>query len=219
MKVVNKYITLIRKDLLIDYRNSFSISSVLLYVFATVYIIYTSFFNIKGKEWNTLFWIVFLFISVNALIRTFNQEHGNRNLYYYQLVSANHIYITKLIYNTFILVILSLIEYLFFIIFAGNVVRDLSLFLSCLLLASVGFATVFTFVAAIGSKSGNNQLMTAILGFPCIIPILLVILKISANALGLMQDTDLSSDILILISIDVILIGISLLLFPYLWRE
>lgn len=217
--MVNKYITLIKKDLLIEFRNSFSISSVLLYVFATVYIIYTTFFNFQRKEWNTLFWVVFLFISVNALIRTFNQEHGNRNLYYYQLVSATQIYTTKLIYNTFILFTLSLIEYIFFIIFAGNMVRDLSLFFLCLALASIGFSAVFTFVAAIGSKSGNNQLMTAILGFPCIIPILLVLLKISANALGLMQDTDLTSDILILVSIDVILIGISLLLFPYLWRE
>ena len=214
-----RILALFKKDLLIEFRNTFSLSSVILYVLATVYIIYTSFINIQSNVWNVIFWIVFLFVSVNALIRTFQQEHGNRNLYYYQIASPVEVFIAKLLYNILTLLLLGLLTWLMFSFITGNRVRDFGLFSLCLLLGSIGLASVFTFVAAIGTKTGNSQVLTAILGFPCIIPILLVLLKLSANALGLINDTAYTTDLIILVSIDVILIGISVILFPYLWRE
>lgn len=216
---MQRIIALFKKDLLVEFRNTFSLSSVILYVLATVYIIYTSFLNLQTNVWNVIFWIVFLFVSVNALIRTFNQEHGNRNLYYYQIASPVEVFIAKLLYNILTLIILGLLTWLMFAFITGNRVRDFRLFGLCILLGSIGLSAVFTFVAAIGTKTSNSQVLTAILGFPCVIPILLVILKLSANAVGLINDTAYLTDVLILLSVDVILIGISVLLFPYLWRE
>lgn len=216
---MNKIKALLGKDLLVEFRNTFSISSVLLYVCASIYVIYASFINIQPQVWNVLFWIVFLFISVNALIRTFNQEQGSRTLYYYQLAAPVHVLIAKLVYNTIMLFVLGLLSYFFFAIVAGNPVRNFGLFILCIGMGSIGFASVFTFVAAIGAKTGNGQVLTAILGFPCVLPILLVNLKLSANALALIQDTAYTTDIIILVSIEVILVAVSIILFPYLWRE
>jgi heme exporter protein B len=59
----------------------------------------------------------------------------------------------------------------------------------------------------------------AILSFPIIIPIILTLIKLSANALRLMQDTAVWKDIATLLAIDLILISMTFFLFPFLWRD
>ena len=59
----------------------------------------------------------------------------------------------------------------------------------------------------------------AILGFPVIIPILVTLIKLSANALGLITDTAYTEDIFILLAIDAILVALSFILFPFLWKD
>jgi heme exporter protein B len=216
---VNKIFILVKKDLTSELRNAHSISSVILYVFATVYIIYSSFINIQANNWNVLFWIVFLFVSVNALTKSFDQENSNKGLYYYQLAHPVYIFGAKVIYNIILLMILGTLTFIVFAFIAGNPVRDFPLFALTLLLASIGFSSIFTFISALGAKSGNSHMLTAILGFPCVIPVLLELLKLSANSLALINDTAYTTDILILVSIDVILLALSFVLFPFVWRE
>jgi heme exporter protein B len=59
----------------------------------------------------------------------------------------------------------------------------------------------------------------AVLGFPIIIPMLLVIIKISKNSIdGL--DREISYEpMLVLLAINLIAAALSYLLFPYLWRS
>ncbi|MBK8843645.1 MAG: heme exporter protein CcmB [Saprospiraceae bacterium] len=216
---MNKIFILVKKDLTSELRNAHSISSVILYVFATVYIIYSSFINIQANNWNVLFWIVFLFVSVNALTKSFDQENSNIGLYYYQLAHPVYIFGAKVIYNIILLMILGTLTFIVFAFIAGNPVRDFPLFALTLLLASIGFSSIFTFISALGAKSGSSHMLTSILGFPCVIPVLLELLKLSANSLALINDTAYTTDILILVSIDVILLALSFVLFPFVWRE
>lgn len=216
---MKKVLLLVKKDLLSELRNAHAISSVLLYVFATVYIIYSAFLNIQAQNWNILFWVIYLFVSVNALIRSFDQENSSKTLYYYQLAGPVHIYVAKFLYNTILLLILGLLTLVLFSFVAGSPVRDYPLFLLSLLLAAIGFSSIFSFISAIGAKSGNSHLITAILGFPCVIPVLLELLKLSANSLGIINDTDFTTDIMILVTIDIILLSLSIILFPFIWRD
>lgn len=210
---------LVKKDFYAEWRNEHAISSVLLYVFATVYITYTAFINIPAQTWNVLFWIVYLFVSVNALIRSFDQENSTKALYFYQLAGPTSIFAAKFIFNTVLLWILGLLTLILFSFIAGSPVRDYPLFLLSIFLAGIGFATIFTFISAIGAKTGNSHLLTAILGFPCVVPVLLELLKLSANSIGLLNDTDFGTDILILSAVNAILLSMSFILFPYIWRD
>ena len=102
---------------------------------------------------------------------------------------------------------------------AGNPVRQMGMFVGAIFLGSVGFSITFTFVAAISAKADNNATLMAILSFPLVIPILMTLIKISANALGLINDTSIDQDILILLAIDLILVAMTFLLYPFLWRD
>jgi heme exporter protein B len=86
-------------------------------------------------------------------------------------------------------------------------------------LGSVGFSITFTFVSAISAKADNNATLLAVLSFPLVIPILMTLVKLSANAIGLINDTGVGQDLLILVAIDLILLGLTILLYPFLWRD
>lgn len=219
MNLFREIKTLIAKDLLLELRSRYAIGGILLYVFSTIFIVYTAFLNVQPQTWNALFWIIILFASVNAILKSFVQENSNRQLYYYSLVSPVAVILSKIVYNIILLLVLNLLTWLAFSFVAGNPVENSGQFFLALFLGSVGFSITFTFVSAISSKADNNATLMAILSFPLIIPILLTLIKMSANAVGFLQDTGINKDILILLAIDLMLLGMALVLYPFLWRD
>ena len=90
---------LLRKDLMLELRMGYALSGILLYVFSTVFIVFASFIQLPNTVWNILFWVVLLFASVNAIVKSFVQESGNRQLYYYSLVNPVSVLLAKMAYN------------------------------------------------------------------------------------------------------------------------
>ena len=72
-------------------------------------------------------------------------------------------------------------------------------------------------ISAIASKAGNNGTLMAILSFPVIIPVILVLIRLSKNAMDGIARSASYYNIGVLVAINAIVISTSLLLFPYLW--
>lgn len=219
MQIVRETILLIKKDLLLEWRQKYAIWGILLYVVSTVFIIYISTGTVRTPVWNILYWIIILFASVNAVLKSFVQENSQRQLYYYQLAHPIAIILSKIIYNIGLLFLLTILTYLAMIIVFENPVKRVGLFWLILFLASVGFSITFTFVSAIASKADNSSTLMAILSFPIVISILGTLMTLSANALGIIQDTAYLDNIYTLLAIDGILLGLALILFPFLWKD
>ncbi len=214
---------LIKKELVLEWRQKYAIGGVLLYVLSTIYIVYASFTQVDvqpdANVWNMLFWIIVLFTSINAITKSFVQESGKRQLYYYTLTSPTAMILSKMLYNSLILLLLNLLSYFAFRFVAGDPLRDAFPFFMALFLGSIGFSITFTFLSAIAVKANNSSTLMAILAFPVVIPILLTLIKLSSKALLLLPQTNIRKDILILIAIDLILLAVTFVLFPYLWRD
>jgi heme exporter protein B len=212
---------LLRKELVLELRMGYAISGILLYVLSTVFIVYSAFFQGVANPmlWITLFWIILLFASVNAIVKSFVQENGNRQLYYYTLLNPTAVIVSKMVYNITLLFLLSLLTWGALAFMVGNQINEFSGFLLALFLGSVGFSILFTFVAAISSKADNNSTLLAILSFPLVIPILMTLIKLSVSATGVLKDTSAIQDIGILIAIDLMLAGLALVLYPFLWKD
>lgn len=219
MNLITQVKTLIYKDVLLEWRSKYAINSILLYVVSTVFVCYQSFKSVDTSVWNTLFWIILLFAAINAMSRSFLQETGNRQMYYYNLVSPLAIILAKIIYNSFIMILMTGIAFVVYNLIFRTPIGNLPVYLLSILLGSISFATVFTMVAGISAKAGNNSTIMAILSFPVIIPLLIVLIKLSKSAAlgGLIAEN--WGDIAVLLAINVVTIAISLLLFPYLWRD
>ena len=210
---------LLQKDVLLELRSKYAISGILLYVCSTLFIVNIAFQNVQRESWNTLFWIIVLFASVNAILKSFLQENSSRQLYYYTLVNPLAIIISKFIYNIGLLLVLSLLTWAAFSFFAGSPVENNWQFFLALFLGSAGFAITFTFISAISAKADHSATLIAILGFPLVIPILITLIKISANAIGILQDTGIGKDVMILVAIDLLLLSMAFVLYPFLWRD
>lgn len=218
---MKEIIALIKKDFKIDWRQQNPITGILLYLFSTLFICYMSFQGmIKKDVWNALYWIILLFTSLNAVAKSFIQEEG-RTLYYYFTVKPIHIVISKLIYSFLYVFILALVSLFIYSILLGNPISNnkQGLYIMNLLLGVIGLSSSFTMISAISFRTSNRMVMMAVLGFPIVIPVL--ILSIS-NAKHIMEGfifQQIQGNIFSLLSVDVIIIALTFVLFPFTWKS
>ena len=214
---------LIEKEIRLEWRQRYALNGMILYIVSTVFVCYISFaLKTKGMEpitWKTLLWIILLFTAVNSITKSFTQERAGRQLYYYTLASPQGIIISKIIYNIVLLLALSLIGLFIYIVFLGNPVQNLLMYLTAVVLGAIGFSSTLTMVAGIASKAENTSTLMAVLSFPIILPMLSMLIRLSKNAMDGLEWNTSYDEILILLAIDAIVITISYLLFPFLWRS
>lgn len=74
-------------------------------------------------------------------------------------------------------------------------------------------------VSAIASKAGNNTTLVAILGFPILIPLLITTIRFSKNAMDGLAWSVSTHYIILLAALNLLVVTLAYLLFPYLWKE
>ncbi|HET7819161.1 MAG TPA: heme exporter protein CcmB [Bacteroidia bacterium] len=211
---------LIQKEFLIEWRQRYALAGIILYVVATVFISYLSFKNIiEVSVWNALFWTIVLFASINASAKSFLSESQGRLLYYYTLVSPQVFILSKIIYNGFLMLVLSLICFAFYSLFMGNIIPNIPLFLLIVVLGSLGLSSLLSMMSAIAAKAQNNFTIMAILAFPIIMPLLIVIIRLSMSVINGMDFYYNLKFFAVLFLLDIIIIILAYLLFPYLWKD
>ena len=221
---MNKYSSrqiwaLVKKDVLLETRQQYTFYGVLLYVASTVFVVYLSAGQPEEQTWNALFWIVQLFVSINAVAKSFLQDSRGRMLYYYTISGAVNYIIGKIIFNAVLMLIMSLLTLLIFTLLLGNPIIYFLQFVGISFLGGVGLSLVFTFLAAIAAKAQQQSALMAIMGFPIVIPQLLLLGKISSRAFSDALQGGWWQMVLLLVSLDILIILLSVILFPFLWKD
>lgn len=215
--------TLVKKELLIELRMKYALSGMVLYLVSSVFLGYITFnlgkVPINIPTWNVLFWIIMLFVATNSIAKSFIQESRERQLYYYTIASPQSVIISKIIFNSLLMIFLVLAGFLIYAILLGYPVADPVLFTVNLLMGAIGFSTSFTMISSIASKASNSGTLMAVLGFPIIIPMLLLLIKISNSAIEGLERSTAYDELITLTAIIIISITTSVILFPYLWRS
>lgn len=211
---------LIKKEFLLEFRQKASLGGMIVYVVATVFVSALSFSGkIHTHEWNALFWIILLFASVTVSSKSFLKESKGLGLYNYLYYSPRDFILAKIIFNMALMLIISLITLFFYIWFVGGVIQNFSLFFTTLTLSSTGFAGVLSLMSAIAAKANNNFALMSILSFPVLMPMLLVSIRISKQAIDGLSWSVSYDFLLILAALNVLVIMLANLLFPYLWND
>lgn len=219
MDVIKQIKFLLLKEITLEWRSKYTFSGLLLYVVSTIFVCYLSFRQIAPITWNALFWIIILFVSVNAVSKGFVYEGQGRQLYYYVLASPQAVILSKIIYHALLLLLLTTIALVFYTLVFNNPLGDPLLYLVSVLLGSLSFASVLTMISGIAAKANNSGTLMAILSFPVILPLLMVLIKLSKNAMDGLERSVSYKEIGVLMVINLIVVTASLLLFPYLWRD
>src|SRR5215213_11056334 len=115
--------TLIKKDLLLEIRQQYSFYGILLYIGATIFVLFNAMDEPESRVWNGLFWVIQLFICINAVAKSFLQESRGRMLYYQSITSPQNFILSKLLFNSLLMLLMSLLSLILFLLFLGNPVE------------------------------------------------------------------------------------------------
>ena len=218
--MMKRVFALLGKDILLEFRQKHTFYGILLYIASTIFVLYLSLDKTDAAVWNGLFWVIQLFICVNAVAKSFLQESRGRMLYFYSIASPVEFILAKLLYNLLLMVLMSLISLALFATFLDNPVSNMLLFTGIVVLGGMGISIVFTLMSAIAAKAQQNAALIAILGFPVILPQLMLLMRLSKTAFAeVFKEGALLQMTVLIAGLDVLVIGLALILFPYLWKE
>ena len=218
MNSIKHISTLIKKDLLLEIRQQYSFYGILLYIIATIFVLYMTIQEPEPKVWNGLFWVIQLFICINAVAKSLLQETRGRMLYFYSIVNPRDFVLAKLVFNSILMLLMSFLSIILFSLFLGNPIQKVPQFIGLVLLGGWSLSLVFTFLSAIAAKAQQNAAIMAILGFPIIIPQLMLLMSL-ANTVFTDKTGIAASTLLLIVMLDILVVMLAVILFPFLWKD
>ncbi len=211
---------LFTKDFKLELRSLQNLYGIIIYTISTVFVIYMSSGQPSSDQWNALFWITQLFIVVNAVVKSFVGEPQGRYLYYTGMVKPNEYLFSKIFINVLYMLILSSFSLLIFIFLLGNPIINGIQFWGISLLGGFGLSLVFTMLSAVASKARQQSSLIAILGIPIIIPQISLLLRLSKYGFGeVFKEGAVLQLTFLLIGLDCLVIIMSSILFPFIWKD
>lgn len=210
---------LLRLEFQQELKNLNGLFAHLLYLVASIFIIYLGVKKIHDPTmWIALFWILQLFVALNAATKSFNYSKG-RDLYLYTLTSPRAQILSKITFNSLYMIGMTIIGLALFRFLIGDANIPFIPF-SLIAIAGTGaLASLLTMMAAISFKVENNYTLLAILSLPLMIPILVLLINGSKLCLDVSSWEQILFQVLILIVLNIANITLSYILFPYLCRE
>ena len=205
---------------MLEFRQQHTFYGILLYVASTIFVLNLAMGKPDAVVYNGLFWMIQLFVCVNAVAKSFLQEGRGRMIYFHSITGPVEFIISKLIYSAIIMLLMTLVSLVLFMILLGNPIKDYLQFIGIASLGGFSLSLVFTLMAAIAAKAQQNAAIMAILGFPLIIPQLLLLIKLSKSAFGeVFREGALLQISLLLTGLNLMVIVLAIVLFPFLWKD
>ena len=223
-------VALLYKEILLEWKQKYSLNGLMLYAGSMAVVVALSLLGkfegsgeslllLKHRTWNVLFWLMMLFVAINSVAKSFLGAQEGQMQYLYGLVSARSVIISKSIYNCGLLFAIGLPTLAIHAFLGEAVIQHLGGYVYILFVGSFCFASVLTLVSAIASKAHNSGVLLAVLGFPLIIPVMLLLIKGSSQAMEGLDFTVVAKNVNLAFAIGIGGLGMSSVLFPFVWRE
>ncbi len=211
---------LTKNELQLEFRKKSDLSAIVFYNVASFYLI-SQLFNtaIHPFTWASLFILLQLFGSINAVAKSFIGDTKGKQLYYMQIASPIQLLASKTITSFLTLTLLSVISYLLSIFFFQNFISNYFQFALLLLLMNLFWAVLLTFLSAMAMKTNNGHTLLAVISLPLLIPFSNISIKLLKFCLDGIAFSVSSSYFLLLVLLIIIVAALSFLLFPYIWRD
>jgi len=210
---------IIAKDFTIDRRDKYSFLSSLLYLAAITFVVYKVFNNLNGPTRIGIFWILLVFTAINIVSHSFSYHSKKRKLLYYQLYKPEELIIAKIIANVIKLLIAGVILLGLQYIFSEEWIKNSSLFFMAYGLAVIGVVVILTLSSALSSYAQDQSALVSVLSLPLLIPILLIAMRVSLIADRMFVDTAVDNYLMMLLGIDILLISLTVIFIPIIWKS
>ena len=217
MSYLSALIEIFRKDLAAERRSREMLSSMLVFALLSVILFVFSFelsADLQKVTFAGTLWVSLCFAGTLGLTRSFSLERENNALAALLMspIDRSAIYFGKALANWFFMLLLAAI-----LVPAAAFFFNLDPFhwalLGVILLGTLGYSLVGTFLAAITSRLRNRELYLPLLLFPLIIPLLLAAIRATGALLNGGAAGELGTWLLLLAGYDILFMAVGLLLF------
>lgn len=175
--------------------------------------------HINAKIWNSLYWIILLFCTLQAISKNFLGVNRARWIYYNQLASPQTILWSKMIYGWMSMVLLTFANLLLFGFFMGFPIQHPATYFLNLILVIAGIASIFTLIGAIASKANQAGFLAPVLSLPVVLPLILVGMQASNKTLNPVMVSSVYNDIALVGTLDFLIVVLAVALFQPLWKD
>ncbi len=215
--IVNALFAQVKHDFLVEYRNWPQSLALLLFMWTIAYVIFRVRPEISMQEFNFVFWIILLLISINVAVRGMSHSGPGERLMLYTLVSPTIALISRIFFNVIYLLIVSLAFYFaMMMLFYPQISPDIK-YLTLVVSGASSIGVVLSFISAISRHVTGQNTAMSILSIPLLIPVVILLHGIGGNLL--MGNQLQGGKYVIILGITMMSAALSIILFPYIWRE
>ena len=175
--------------------------------------------RMRAETWAVMFWVLMLFVGITSVIGE-DQQKGQKERYMLHLLATPvEIYISKIIYQSLVLLILAFTQWLMMSVFFGDFLDFTAKSMLTLAIGAISLSTVFCFVSGVVSAAEKGSALATLLAFPIIIPSILLLIRMTYARMGLVEAEYFNQDIWSLMGLDALLLGMGLVLYPIIWKS
>jgi heme exporter protein B len=211
-----------KKDLRQEFKTRYSINAI--FLFALVTLIAVSFsigtFNASTELKSALLWIVIFFSAMSGLSHIFVREEEKHTADTLKLVAdPTGVYLGKFLFNLFLLYLLELITVPLYFAVMNFEVSGVAIFITVLVLGSLGLSAGATMTAAIISKASAKGALFTVLSFPILLPVIVTGINGTKIAVREIEFIKAAADLQVLFAYAVVVLTAGILLFDFVWNE
>lgn len=216
---VREIFRLLRKDLLVEFRDKRAVFIVLSFaVITTLSSGIASAGTLLGSlERALLLWMIIFFTAMIGLAHSFTREDERGTSLLLRLTS-NHsaVFFSKLIFNIIFFEILETVIASAFVFFHEGEISSPDIFIITILCGGLALASAATALSAIAAKSAMKGALFAVISFPVLLPVLIAAIRTTAVSFE-RRDVSVSSEVIFFLAFSAALVSISYLIFPHIW--
>ena len=220
--LVSKAFAVFAKDLRLELRSRYALNAILMFGVTTLAVVSFSLgqAGLPPKLLAALFWIIMFFSAMSGLAHVFIREEESGTALVLKLrAEPDAVYWGKLIFNFTLLAIMTVIITPMFFIFTDAPTGNIGAFMVVLILGVIGLCGATTIIAAIIAKVAVKGALFAVLSFPVLVVLLLLLVGASTKVLDGRGLEDILTEIQGLVAYCVVMITASILLFKFVWLE
>lgn len=211
----------LKKELLTEFRTRYGIGTLAMFALITLASVSMAIGSmvLSAKLLAILLWIILFFSAMAGMSRVFIQEQETGTIHTLKIYGhAQIILFGKLIYNILLLNSLAIALLPLFVILLNVDIASLGYLMIILLLGNTGMATISTLTAALVVNTQSKGSLFTVLTFPILLPLFLIVIQLTEMAIERSVFTG-GNQLLFVGAYDMILIGVSSILFDYIWYD
>tara|TARA_R110000868_G_scaffold37111_4_gene131338 strand:+ start:21459 stop:22127 length:669 start_codon:yes stop_codon:yes gene_type:complete len=215
-------LSVLKKDVRIEFRTRFAINMVLAFVVASLLLIL---FTLRAQQLDPtpksgLVWIVILFAALSALGRSFISETDKNTFDLLRIYAkGSTVYVGKLFYNAVFTLLINATTFLLYSFLMDLRIVSWEAFFILLIFGTLGLSSVSTMTAAIVSQADRKGAVFSVLSIPLFVPLILLLTRVTKIAFIDGLNNGFGSDLAALVGFVGVTITTGIILFDFIWED